>query len=107
MARVGGLTHKFYRETKGLKISGGQVVKAGTVLTREGHRWKPGKNVNGANHLTAAIDGEVYFTKTKNRFRKVATWINIRSVKAKKSATKSAAKKTVKKTAKKTAETKE
>ena len=80
MVRVGGLTHKFYRETKGLKTSGGQRVKAGTMLTREGHRWKPGKNVVGQNHLTAAIDGEVYFTKTKNRFRKVVTVINIRPV---------------------------
>jgi len=98
MVRVGGLTHKYYKETKGLKTSGGQRVKAGTVLTRQGHRWKPGINVMGVNHLTAAIEGEVYFTKKKNRYRKVTTLINIRSVEDKKPAKKKAAKKTAKKT---------
>ena len=78
MSKVGGLTHKFYTETKGLKVSGGQKVKAGTILTREGHRWKPGHNVLGKGHLTAGIDGEVYFTRTKNRFNKTATVIHIR-----------------------------
>ena len=28
MTKVGGLTNKYYKETKGLKISGGQVVKS-------------------------------------------------------------------------------
>lgn len=78
MVRVGGLTHKFYRETKGLKASGGQTVKAGTILTREGHRWKPGQNVTGGMHLVAKCDGEVYFTRKKNRGDKVVTIINIR-----------------------------
>lgn len=78
MAQVGGLTHKFYRETKGLKASGGQTVKAGTVLTREGHRWKPGENVVGSMHLVAKCDGEVYFTRKKNRSNKLMTIINIR-----------------------------
>ena len=94
MVRVGGLTHKYYKETKGLKTSGGQRVKAGTVLTREGHRWKPGANVTGTSSLTAAIDGEVYFTRKKNRYRRVQTLINIRPVEAakpKRQATKKAA----------------
>ena len=42
MARKGGITNKFYKETRGLKVSGGQVVSSGTILTRQGHRWKPG-----------------------------------------------------------------
>lgn len=88
MTRVGGLTHRFYKETKGLKISGGSRVKAGTILTREGHRWKPGINVNGTNHLTAAIDGEVYFTKKKNNYNKIATVVNVKSVKKSASAKK-------------------
>ena len=67
MSRVGGLTKKFYWETRGLKVSGGQTVKLGTVLTRNGDRWKPGLNVLGQMHLTAGCDGEVYFTK-KGRF---------------------------------------
>ncbi|MCA9398272.1 MAG: 50S ribosomal protein L27 [Candidatus Omnitrophica bacterium] len=78
MVRVGGLTHKYYKETKGIKVSGGQNVKSGTVLTREGHRWKPGINVNGDMHLTAACDGEIYFTRKKNSYKKVVTYINIR-----------------------------
>ena len=49
--RVGGTAAKFYRETRGLKVSGGQAVKIGTVLTRQGDHWKPGLNVNGMSHL--------------------------------------------------------
>ena len=78
MTKVGGLTNKFYRETKGLKVSGGKKVKAGTVLTREGHQWKPGLNVCGSMHLTAKCDGEVYFTKKRNRYKKEVTYINIK-----------------------------
>lgn len=78
MVRVGGLTHKYYKETKGVKVSGGQKVVAGTMLTREGHRWKPGLNVIGTMHLTAKCDGEVYFTRKKSRANKVITVINIR-----------------------------
>ena len=79
MAKVGGKTNKFYTETRGLKVSGGQVVKAGSMLTREGHRWKPGVNILGDMHLTAKCDGEIYFTRKKNRYNKAVTYINIRS----------------------------
>ena len=78
MVRVGGLTSKYYKETRGVKVSGGQFVKAGTVLTREGHRWKPGLNVNGKMHLTAGCDGEVFFRKKKGSYKKAVTFINIR-----------------------------
>ena len=77
MSKVGGLTAKFYRETRGVKVSGGQFVKSGTVLTRQGDRWKPGKNVTGTMHLTAACDGEVTFTRKKNTYNKVVTCINV------------------------------
>lgn len=83
MARVGGLTSKYYKETKGVKVSGGQTVRAGTVLTREGHRWKAGLNVTGLNHLNALCDGEVYFTRKKSRYNKVVTYINVRPVEQK------------------------
>ena len=88
--RVGGISSKFYRETRGMKVSGGQVVKSGTVLTREGNKWRPGLNVTGQMHLTAACEGEVYFTRKRSTFNKVITVINIRP----------AAEKKVKKTAK-------
>lgn len=78
MARKGGITSKFYRETRGVKVSGGQVVTAGTVLTREGDRWKPGINVAGRMHLTAACDGEVYFQKKRGHYKKTVTYVNIR-----------------------------
>ena len=76
--RVGGITSKFYCETGGIKVSGGQKVKAGTVLTRKGDQWKPGLNVLGRSSLTAAISGEVYFTRKKNSYSRVITLINIK-----------------------------
>ncbi len=78
MSRVGRTSSKFYRETRGLKISGGQPVKSGSILTRQGHRWKPGINVVGEMSLTAKCDGEIYFTRKKNRYNKVVTYINVR-----------------------------
>lgn len=82
--RVGGLTSKYYKETRGVKVSGGQTVKSGTVLTRQGNKWKPGLNVIGQMHLTAGCDGEVYFTKKKNRYNSRVTVINVRSAQEKK-----------------------
>ena len=81
MVRVGGLTKKYYKETKGIKVSGGQIVKCGAMLTRDGDRWKPGLNVTGRMHLSARCDGEVYFTKKKGNYRRVVTFINIRPLK--------------------------
>ena len=82
--RVGGKSHKMYAETVGMKVSGGQTVKAGAVLTREGDKWKPGVNVIGRMHLTAACAGEIYFTK--KRIRKtgnVDTFVNVKPVEKK------------------------
>lgn len=78
--RVGGITSKYYWETRGVKVTGGQKVKAGTILTREGNQWKPGLNVIGRSSLTAAVDGEVYFTRKKNSYKRVITLINIKPV---------------------------
>ncbi len=83
MTKVGGTTKKFYRETRGVKVSGGQTVKAGTVLTRRGDRWKPGINVLGLTLLTAGCEGEVYFTKKRGNYRRAVTFINIRPLKTK------------------------
>jgi ribosomal protein L27 len=76
--RVGGISSKFYRETAGIKVSGGQKVKSGTILTRQGEQWKRGLNVIGRSSLTAACDGEVYFTRRKNGSNKLITLINIK-----------------------------
>ncbi len=84
MARKGGLSSKFYCETTGIKVTGGQVVKAGTMLTRQGDRWKPGLNVVGRMNLTAVAAGEVYFTRKRNSYGLPMTIVNIRPVDAKK-----------------------
>ena len=78
MTKVGGTTKRFYKETRGVKVSGGQKVKAGTVLTRMGHRWKPGHNIIGLTKLTAACDGTVYFTKKRGNYRRAVTFIHIK-----------------------------
>ena len=78
MTKVGGTTKKFYRETHGIKVSGGQKIKSGTVLTREGDKWKPGLNVVGRTLLTAGCDGEVYFTKKRGNYKRAVTFVNIK-----------------------------
>ncbi len=78
MSRVGGITSKFYRYTRGVKVSGGEWVKTGTLLTREGDKWKPGYNVVGQTHLNAACDGTIYFTKKKGNYNRRITYIHVR-----------------------------
>ena len=78
MTKVGGTTKKYYKETRGIKVSGGAQVRAGTVLTRRGDRWQPGLNVIGITHLTAACDGQVYFTRKKGNYKRVVTLVHIR-----------------------------
>lgn len=78
MTKVGGTTKRFYKETRGIKVSGGQKVKAGTVLTRMGHRWQPGHNIIGLTKLTAACDGIVYFTKKRGNYRRAVTLIHVK-----------------------------
>ncbi|MDP8259565.1 MAG: 50S ribosomal protein L27 [Candidatus Gygaella obscura] len=80
-AGVGGITKRFYRETRGLKVSGSQVVKKSTLLTRQGNRWLPGLNVSGkGGSLYALCEGEVYFTRRRGTYRRAKsyTYINIR-----------------------------
>jgi ribosomal protein L27 len=84
MSKKGGLSHKIYADTRGVKVSEGQKVKCGKMLTRQGDHWKPGLNVQGLMHLTAVCDGEVFFTKRRIRKTgKVDTFVNIRPVVAK------------------------
>ncbi len=78
MTKIGGTTKRFYRETHGMKVSGGQKVKGGTVLTREGDKWKPGLNVIGRTSLVAGCDGEVYFTRKRGSYKRTVTFIHIR-----------------------------
>ena len=80
MARKGGISSKFYRETAGIKVTGGQTVKAGAMLTRQGDRWKPGLNVIGRMSLTSVAAGEVYFTHKRNAYGTPVTVVNVRPV---------------------------
>ena len=53
----------------GVKIWGGQAVKAGNIIVRQrGTQHHPGNNVGiGKDHtLFALIDGEVFFQKKQN-----------------------------------------
>ncbi len=83
MSRLGKTTKKYYKETRGLKVSGGQLVRAGTVLTRQGDKWQPGVNVVGRTHLTALCDGQVYFSKRMGSYKKVLTVVNVKPAEAK------------------------
>lgn len=85
MAQRGGLSHINYKETRGLKANAGQSVTKGSILTRQGNKWKAGINVCGQGTLYAKIDGTVYFTKKRGNYRKdrLSTLINIEPIKAK------------------------
>lgn len=88
MARRGGLSHIHYRETRGLKVTAGQLVKTGNILTRQADKWKAGINVKGQGTLYASVDGKVYFTHRKSRYqtKKAETVINIKKEETKKTA---------------------
>lgn len=50
----------------GVKLSDGQVVKAGQIIVRQrGNKWEPGKNVRQGKDdtLYAATDGKIKFRK--------------------------------------------
>jgi large subunit ribosomal protein L27 len=52
----------------GIKASGGQVVKTGSILVRQrGTKWHPGKNVRRGKDdtLFSLVNGRVHFTKNK------------------------------------------
>lgn len=80
MAKKGGLEHKSYKDTKGLKVASGQEVKVGIILTRQGAKWKPGVNVGGRGTLYAKVNGTIYFTRRRGTYRTktTTTLINIK-----------------------------
>jgi len=54
----------------GIKVFGGQKVKAGNIIVRQrGTKYYPGKNVGMGrdNTLFAKSDGQVLFTKKRGR----------------------------------------
>jgi ribosomal protein L27 len=65
------------KKDKAVKISGGQLVKTGQILSRGFNQYKAGKNVEGINNLRAACSGEIAFTRKKTSHGRVRTFINI------------------------------
>lgn len=85
MAQRGGISHIHYKETKGLKVASGEFVKSGSILTRQGDKWKAGINVGGCATLFALASGTIYFTKRKGTYhkKKSVSVINIKEAKEK------------------------
>ncbi|NGX53554.1 MAG: 50S ribosomal protein L27 [Chlamydiae bacterium] len=55
----------------GLKVGGGQIVRAGNILVRQrGTKWHPAKNVGKGSDdtLFSLIDGKVIFRKSKRTY---------------------------------------
>jgi ribosomal protein L27 len=65
------------RKDKAIKVSSGQLVKAGQILVRGMAVYKAGVNVKGLATLYALCPGKVYFSKRKTSHGKVRTFINI------------------------------
>ena len=69
------------KKDKMVKVSGGQPVKTGQILSRGISTYKAGVNVKGLNALHSLCDGTVYFTRKKTSHGKVRTYINIQPLK--------------------------
>ena len=65
------------KKDKALKISSGELVKTGQILSRGIPTYKAGVNVKGLGTLYALSPGKIYFTKKKTSKGKVRTFINI------------------------------
>jgi ribosomal protein L27 len=95
MARKGGWSHINYKEKRGLKVSSGQSVKKGSILTRQGDKWKAGLNIGGRGTLYALADGTVYFTRRRATYKTctTSTVLNIKKSEQKSPASKSSSNK--------------
>jgi len=61
-----------------LKVSSGQLVKTGQILTRGIDTYKAGVNARGKGIIFALCPGGVYFTRKKTNHGKFRTFINIK-----------------------------
>jgi ribosomal protein L27 len=66
-----------------LKVSGGQMVKTGQILSRGMSAYKAGGNVKGLGTLYALCEGKVYFSKKKTSRGRLRTFINVLPVEKK------------------------
>ncbi|MCM8796193.1 MAG: 50S ribosomal protein L27 [Candidatus Omnitrophica bacterium] len=75
---VGGFSRP--KKDKMLKVSCGQFVKTGEILSRGINTYRAGLNVKGINTLYALCCGKVYFTRKKTSGGRMRTFINIQPV---------------------------
>jgi len=61
-----------------LKVSQGQPVTTGKILSRGINTFKAGINAQGLGAIHALCNGTVYFTKKKTPHGKVRTYINVK-----------------------------
>ena len=65
------------KRDRAIKVSYGELVKTGQIITRNMAAYKAGVNVKGLGTLYALCPGKVYFSKKKTSHGKVRTFINI------------------------------
>ncbi len=68
------------KKDKALKVSNGQSVKTGQILSRGIDTYKAGHHAKGLDTLFALCPGKVYFTRKKTSHGKVRTLINVEPV---------------------------
>jgi ribosomal protein L27 len=66
------------KKDKAIKVSGGQLVKAGQILARGVPCYKSGINTKGLGTIFAVCAGRIYFTKKKTSRGWVRTFINVK-----------------------------
>jgi len=80
---IGGFSRP--KKDKAVKVSCGELVKTGQILTRGMPTYKAGINVKGLDTLFALCPGKVYFTKKKTSHGKFRTFVNVEPAKEKSS----------------------
>ncbi len=68
------------KKDKAMKVSNGQTVKTGQILSKGIDTYKAGHNVKGLGTLFALYPGKVYFTRRKTSHGKVRTLINVEAI---------------------------
>jgi len=65
------------KKDKMIKVSGGQLVRAGEIVARGVDKYKAGANVKGKGTLYALCCGKINFTRKKSPRGSVRTYINV------------------------------
>lgn len=65
------------KKDKALKVSSGQPVKTGQILSRCMDFYKAGKNVKGRGTLYTLCSGRISFSRKKTSHGQFRTFINV------------------------------